>query len=102
MSIGGTLAEARRTAGLSVAEVSARTRIRGSLIRAIEGDDFGPCGGDFYARGHIRAIARVVGVDSRPLIASYDEAHPEGRPVTMEDLLHPPPEQEQREPRQPW
>jgi cytoskeletal protein RodZ len=87
MSIGGTLADARYRAGLSVADVSARTRIRPALIRAIERDDFGACGGDFYARGHVRAIARVVGVDSEPLISEYDAAHPDGRPFTMDDLF---------------
>jgi hypothetical protein len=86
VNIGGTLAEARHRAGLTVADVSARTRIRQGLIRAIEGDDFGPCGGDFYARGHIRAIAAAVGTDPRPLIGEYDAAHPAGRPVTLEEL----------------
>jgi Helix-turn-helix domain len=90
VSIGGTLAEARRAAGLTVADVTAATRIRGGLIRAIEHDDFGPCGGDFYARGHIRAIARVVGVDSQPLIAEYDAASPDAPPAGLEDLLLPP------------
>jgi cytoskeletal protein RodZ len=74
VSIGGALAEARQLAGLTVADVSARTRIRQPIIRAIERDDFGPCGGDFYARGHIRAIARAVGTDAEPLIREYDAA----------------------------
>ena len=99
MNIGGTLAQAREAAGLTVADVSARTRIRTPLIRAIEQGDFGQCGGDFYARGHIRAIARVVGVDSRPLIAEYDAEHPDtappppesGRGVGLEDLFPPEP-----------
>jgi cytoskeletal protein RodZ len=91
VSIGGTLAGARHEAGMTVAEVSARTRIREALIRAIEQDEFGSCGGDFYARGHIRAIAAVVGADSRALISEYDAAHPSGEPVTLEDLLKPPP-----------
>lgn len=75
MSIGATLADARQEAGLTVADVSARTRIREGLIRAIEQDEFESCGGDFYARGHIRAIAGVVGTDPRPLIVEYDAAH---------------------------
>ena len=91
MSIGGTLAGARRRAGLTVAEVSARTRIREDLIRAIEQDELGSCGGDVYARGHIRAIAAVVGADSRALISEYDAAHPSGTPVTLEDLPRRPP-----------
>jgi hypothetical protein len=75
VGIGGALAEARSEAGLSVDQVSQRTRIRATIIRAIERDDYAMCGGDFYARGHIRAIARVVGTDPAPLIEQYDIAH---------------------------
>ncbi len=81
MSIGDTLAEARHQVGLSVTQVSQRTRIRESIIRSIELGDFSPCGGDFYARGHIRSIAEVVGVDPVPLIRDYDQEH--GRPGGM-------------------
>jgi cytoskeletal protein RodZ len=76
VSIGDTLAEARRQSGLTTAQVSQRTRIRESIIRAIEENDYSPCGGDFYARGHIRSIAAVVGTDPAPLIREYDEVHP--------------------------
>jgi len=75
VSIGDTLAEARRQAGLTIFQVSQQTRIRESIVRAIEQGDFSPCGGDFYARGHIRSIAEVVGVDPVPLIREYDEEH---------------------------
>lgn len=75
MSIGETLAAARRDAGLTVTQVSDATRIRETIIHAIEDDDFSLCGGHFYARGHIRSIAKVVGTDPAPLVASYDAAH---------------------------
>jgi cytoskeletal protein RodZ len=81
VSIGDTLAEARRQAGLTTTQVSQQTRIRESIVRAIEQGDFSPCGGDFYARGHIRSIAEVVGVDPVPLIREYDEEH--GPPGSM-------------------
>jgi hypothetical protein len=74
VNIGGALAEARSEAGLTITEVSKRTRIRETIIRDIERDDYSACGGDFYARGHIRAIARVVGADPVPLIEQYDAA----------------------------
>lgn len=80
MDIGAALAAARSQAGLTVDQVSERTRIRAVIIRAIEQDDFSPCGGDFYARGHIRAIARVVDADPVPLIEEYDQAHPPAGP----------------------
>jgi len=70
--IGETLAEARHRAGLTVAQVSERTRIRETIIRGIEDDDYSACGGDFYARGNIRSIAKVVGTDAEPLIREYD------------------------------
>jgi cytoskeletal protein RodZ len=70
--IGETLADARHRAGRTVAQVSERTRIRETIIRGIEEDDYSACGGEFYARGHIRAIAKVVGTDSGPLIREYD------------------------------
>jgi hypothetical protein len=74
VGIGGALAEARTEAGLTVTQVSERTRIRETIIRGIERDDYSACGGDYYARGHIRAIARVVGTDPVPLIEEYDAA----------------------------
>lgn len=85
VSIGETLAGARSRAGLSIADVSARTRIRENLVRAIERDDFAQCGGDFYARGHIRALAAVVGADAEALVRQYDAAHPPARPERLED-----------------
>jgi transcriptional regulator with XRE-family HTH domain len=74
VSIGEVLAETRRQAGLSLAQVSQRTCIRETIIAAIESDDYSGCGGDFYARGHIRSIARVVGADPEPLVWEYDAA----------------------------
>lgn len=75
LTIGGTLAKARREAGLTVAQVAGRTRIRETVIHAIERDDYTLCGGNFYARGHIRSIAKACGIDPEPLIGEYDEAH---------------------------
>src|SRR5262252_1457215 len=94
VGIGEALAEARGRAGLTLAEVSQRTRIRETIIRGIEGGDYSACGGDFYARGNIRSIAKVVGADPEPLIAEYDAVH-RGRgvlsAVSLEELLTPAP-----------
>ena len=89
MSIGESLAEARRQAGLSINQVSQRTRIRETIIRGIERDDYSACGGDFYARGHIRSIARAVGADPEPLIREYDATVRSQQPVTAADLFRP-------------
>jgi len=74
VSVGETLAEARSRAGLSVDELSERTKIRGTVIRCIEQDDYDACGGDVFVRGYVRALASAVGIDARPLIREYDKA----------------------------
>ena len=73
--IGPELAAARTRLGLTVDQLAERTRIRPHVIEAVEVDDFEPCGGDFYARGHLRTLARVLGVDVAPLLASYAERY---------------------------
>ena len=73
MTVGETLAEARHQAGLSVDELSERTRIRETVLRSIERDDYEACGGDLYVRGYLRAIAGAVGIDAQPLIQEYDK-----------------------------
>ncbi|MCX4983858.1 helix-turn-helix domain-containing protein [Streptomyces sp. NBC_00572] len=79
-SIGRALQQTRIAAGLTVEEVSASTRVRIPIVQAIEEDDFSRCGGDVYARGHIRTLARAVGLDPAPLIEQYDAEHG-GRPA---------------------
>ncbi|GGT65276.1 helix-turn-helix domain-containing protein [Streptomyces purpureus] len=78
--IGRTLQQARIDAGLTVDEVSTSTRVRIPIVHAIEEDDFSRCGGDVYARGHIRTLARAVGLDPAPLVDQYDAEHG-GRPA---------------------
>jgi cytoskeletal protein RodZ len=89
VSIGDTLAEARRQSGLTVTQVSERTRIRETIIRGIEQSDFSACGGDFYTRGHIRSIASVVGLDPEPLIHEYDEEHGPPGAIRAADVFEP-------------
>ncbi|MGW0878514.1 helix-turn-helix domain-containing protein [Streptomyces sp. NPDC002671] len=79
-SVGRALQEARVAAGLTVEDVSSATRVRIGIVHAIEADDFAPCGGDVYARGHIRTLARAVHLDPAPLIARFDAEHG-GRPA---------------------
>ncbi len=70
--LGARLARARLESALSIQQVSARAKVPASVIRAIESDDFSLCGGHFYARGQVRTLGRVLGVDPAELVASYD------------------------------
>ncbi|MEW9532231.1 helix-turn-helix domain-containing protein [Microbispora sp. NPDC049125] len=80
MSVGAALSEARQRAQLSVAQLSDRTRIREAIIEGIERDDFSVCGGDFYTRGHIRALASSLGLEPEAVVREYDETHGASRP----------------------
>lgn len=73
--VGPPLRAAREQLRLTIDQLAERTRIRPHVIEAIEEDDFAPCGGDFYARGHLRTLARVLGIDSAPLVTTYDERY---------------------------
>ncbi len=73
--VGRQLTAARERIGISIESLAERTRIRPHVIEAIERDDFDSCGGDFYARGHLRTLSRVLGVDAADLLAIYDERY---------------------------
>ncbi|MET9255337.1 helix-turn-helix domain-containing protein [Streptomyces sp. NPDC048182] len=79
-SVGRALQQARTAAGLTVDDISTATRVRIAIVHAIEADDFTPCGGDVYARGHIRTLAKAVDLDPAPLLARFDHDHG-GRPA---------------------
>ena len=75
MSLGEFLRGARESAGLSIDELAERTSIRAGLLREIEKDNFVHCGGDTYARGHLRNIAPIISVDAQTLIDLYNKEH---------------------------
>ena len=75
MSLGEFMQGARESAGLSIDELSERTSIRAGLIREIENNNFLHCGGDTYARGHLRNIAAIISVDAQTLIDLYNKEH---------------------------
>jgi cytoskeletal protein RodZ len=89
VSIGDALAAARRQEGLTITQVSQRTCIRETIVRGIERGDYSACGGDFYARGHIRSIARAVGLDPEELIREYDATQAPPQPITAADVFQP-------------
>lgn len=73
--IGPQIAAARNRLRVSVDGLAERTRIRPHVIESIEVDDFVPCGGDFYARGHLRSLCRTLGIDATPLLETYDREY---------------------------
>jgi cytoskeletal protein RodZ len=72
MSLGSVIRQARIDAGLSIDDLSERTSIRAGLLKEIESDDFTKCGGETYARGHLRNIAPHLKMDAVLLLELYE------------------------------
>jgi cytoskeletal protein RodZ len=91
VTVGKTVARARTAAGMTVAQVADATRIRATVVTAIENDDFRLCGGDVYARGHLKSIATSVGIDPVALAAQFDTEHGTTREITtsVEPIIQP-------------
>lgn len=75
MTLGEFLQKAREDAGFSIDELAHIVNLRPGLIKAMESNDFLPCGGDTYARGHIRNISQITGSNAQELLAMYDAEH---------------------------
>jgi transcriptional regulator with XRE-family HTH domain len=81
-SIGGDLQQARERAGLSLQDLSARTKIRRVFLEAIERDDFRRLPGGILTRGHLRAYAREVRLDPDQIVQRYrSEFEPDTAPL---------------------
>jgi cytoskeletal protein RodZ len=75
MTLGSTIRDAREAARLSLESLSESTSIRMGLLTEMENNNFSHCGGDTYARGHLRNIAAKVGIDAKVFIDLYNEEH---------------------------
>jgi cytoskeletal protein RodZ len=75
MTLGQVIRDARIAARLSIEELSESTSVRIGLLTEMENNNFVHCGGDTYARGHLRNIANKVGVDPNVFIKLYNEEH---------------------------
>ncbi len=81
-SPGRALAAARQARGMTVTEVALRLKYSPRKIEALEGDRLDALPGPSMVRGMIRAYAKLVGLDAKPLIEALQRELGEG-PMTM-------------------
>ena len=72
MSLGALIAKSRADARLSIEDLAKLTNIPATLLRDMENDNFAKCGGETYARGHLRNIAAKVGIDQRIFLDLFE------------------------------
>ena len=75
MTTGSELRERRESAGLSIEELASLTSIRMGLITEMENNKFLHCGGDTYARGHLKNIALRLGLEPNHFVEMYNSEH---------------------------
>ena len=71
-NIGATLREAREAAGYSIADVAERLRLSRHLVENLEAERFELFPVSVFLRGYLTSYARLLGIDSEPLIEAYD------------------------------
>ena len=76
VSLGRSLAEARKARGLSIAEVAQAIKFSPRQIEAIESDDFGKLPGATIVRGFIRSYAKLLRLDPTVLLTMFDRQVP--------------------------
>jgi cytoskeletal protein RodZ len=57
---------------MSLEELAQVTKLRASILAAMENDDFSHCGGLVYARGQLKAMAPVLGLDPDDLVDAFN------------------------------
>ena len=74
---GKLLLDARAARGMTLAEVSASTKIPVSKLQAIERDDIESLPGGIFTRGFVRSYAEAVGLDPQDTLAKFEARFPD-------------------------
>lgn len=93
-SLGTLLREERLQQNLTLAEISAHTRICVAILEAIEGDHFESIPGGWYRQSFLRQYAVALGLDAKGVVAEFKKQY-EDPPVPLPIPRH-------RRPRRIW
>jgi cytoskeletal protein RodZ len=74
------LQAARERAGLTIADLSASTKISAATLQAIERGDFSRLPGEFYIRAFLRSYARELRLPADDIVREYDAGRPAPAP----------------------
>jgi len=96
--VSGVLRATRERSGLTLEEISARTRIKVTFLQAMERGEFEQLPGDFFARAFLRTYARELHLSPDEIVHEYDASRRAAEPARQrvmapvtqrkEDLQH--------------
>jgi transcriptional regulator with XRE-family HTH domain len=99
---GVRLRSARERQRISLSTIAEQTKIKVSLLEALERDDVSQWPRGIFGRSHLRAYAQAVGLDPDTVVGEFLEAHPdpdEEIPAILEVVQRGSAEPENRSPR---
>lgn len=76
-SFGARLRTQREQKGISLGEISRHTKIKVSLLEALERSDLSHWPHGLFGRAYLRAYAQMAGIEAEPLIPEFLELHPD-------------------------
>lgn len=85
-SFGARLRAQREQQQVALSAISADTKIKLSMLEALERDDVSQWPEGIYRRAYVRAYARAIGLDPQTLVREFLEAHPD--PVVTPSDAH--------------
>ena len=87
--VSGVLRAERERAGLTLEEISDRTKIKVTLLQALERGDFDRLPGEFFTRAFLRTYARELRLSPDEVVAAYDARHGRVIPEKPEEQVAP-------------
>ena len=78
---GEMLCAAREAAGLSISQVADRLRLRQTLIKELEQNEFSKYVSDIYIRGYLRSYAKLLQLNETEIMAAYRQHFGDQKPA---------------------
>ena len=76
-SFGARLRRQREKRGIALEALAKQTRIKASLLEALERDDLSQWPSGFYRRAFFRAYASAIGLDPDATFCEFQQLYPE-------------------------
>ena len=76
-SFGARMRHHRERQGISIATIAQQTKVKASLIEALERDDISQWPSGIFRRAYVRSYAQVIGLDADLIARQFLEIHPE-------------------------
>ena len=77
LTFGGRLRQQRERQHISLSAIAADTKIKVSLLEALERDDLSNWPQRIYRRAYIRSYARAIGLDPESVVREFIELYPD-------------------------